>query len=421
VLDVTAHRQLQAQLLHSQKMDAIGQLAGGIAHDFNNLLMVIRSYAEMAAESREAGGLRAQGAGRMAQGPGLVPQDSSDETLKRQLDAIMKAADRGAALTRQLLTFGRKQTFSPRVMELNSVLENMTRVLPRALGEDVRVELRAAPGLWQVKADPVQIEQLVLNLAVNARDAMPSGGRLTIETDNTVLDSDYVKLHAGVTPGEYVMLAVSDTGHGIAPDVLPRIFEPFFTTKERGKGTGLGLPTVYGIVQQCGGFVWVYSEVGQGTVFKIYLPRNGAGAASTSTPAPAKPVRISGSETILIVEDEEAVRCATRDYLARCGYRVFEAASGEEALRSSDQHRGTINLLITDGVMPGMSGMALAQEISERRPGIRILCVSGYTEASMSAHGLSADTAFLQKPFSLAALAAKVRELLDAQPHQHAA
>ena len=430
VLDVTEHRQLQAQLLHSQKMDAIGQLAGGIAHDFNNLLMVVRSYAEMAREAiAEQRGAKPDAPGSGPETSSRKPEASSLEGVTHQLDAIVKAADRGAALTRQLLTFGRKQAFSPRIVELNSVLENMTRVLPRALGEDVRVELRAAPGLWQVKADPVQLEQLVLNLAVNARDAMPSGGRLTIETSNTTLDSDYIKMHAGVMPGEYVLLAVSDTGHGIAPDVLPRIFEPFFTTKERGKGTGLGLPTVYGIVQQCGGFVWVYSEVGQGTVFKIYLPRagtgigtrdSGVGISDLAVGTPDSGLRVPnpeslnhGCQTVLIVEDEDAVRCATRDYLGRRGYRVLEAACGEDALRLSDQHAGAIDLLVTDAVMPGMSGMALAQEMSARRPGIRILCVSGYTEASMSAHGLSADTAFLQKPFSLAALAAKVRELLD--------
>jgi two-component system cell cycle sensor histidine kinase/response regulator CckA len=389
VLDVTERRQLQAQLLHSQKMDAIGQLAGGIAHDFNNLLMVMRSYAEMSAES------------------------ASDAGLRRQMDAIVKAADRGAALTRQLLTFSRKQPVSPRVMELNAVLENMTKVLPRALGEDVRVEMHGAAELWPVKADPVQIEQLVLNLAVNARDAMPEGGRLTLETANVVLGPDYVKLHADVAPGEYVMLAVSDTGHGIPPEVLPRIFEPFFTTKERGKGTGLGLPTVYGIARQCGGFVWVYSEAGHGTVFKTYLPRAAAASETASVATQGNQAPRSGSETILLVEDEEAVRSATRDYLSRCGYRIFEANSGEEALRLSDLHSGEIEMLITDAVMPGMNGLVLAQKIAERRPGTRILCVSGYTEASMSAHGMNVGAAFLQKPFSLSALASKVRELLD--------
>jgi PAS domain S-box-containing protein len=389
-LDITQRRQLEAQLLQSQKMDAIGQLAGGIAHDFNNLLMVIRSYAELAGDTLEGA------------------------SIKKELDAILKATERGAALTRQLLTFGRKQIFSPKLLDINTVLENMTKVLPRALGEDVRVELHASPELWQVKADPVQIEQLVLNLAVNARDAMPGGGRLTLETSNLVLDSDYVKMHSGVVPGEYVMLAVGDTGCGIPPEVLPRIFEPFFTTKERGKGTGLGLPTVYGIVQQSGGFVWVYSEPGEGTIFKVYLPRSGTAAGAKTNAPQVSEVPAGGSETVLVVEDEEAVRCATRDYLARHGYRVLEASCGEEALRVSDDHSERIDLVITDAVMPGMSGNVLGQKMIERRPGIHVIYVSGYTEATIGSRGPDSAAVFLQKPFSLSVLARKVREVLDA-------
>ncbi|HEY5162559.1 MAG TPA: PAS domain S-box protein [Terriglobales bacterium] len=388
VLDITQRRQLEAQLLHSQKMEAIGQLAGGIAHDFNNLLMIIRSYAELAGETVK------------------------DDSIRRELNAILKAADRGAALTRQLLTFGRKQVFSPRLLDINSVLENITKVLPRALGEDVRVEVHAGPDLWQVKADPVQIEQLVLNLAVNARDAMPGGGRLTLETSNTVLDTDYVKLHAGVVPGQYVMLVVTDTGQGIPPEALPRIFEPFFTTKERGKGTGLGLSTVYGIVQQSGGFIWVYSELGEGAVFKIYLPRAGAAVIAGATPL-QNDVPLRGTETILLVEDEEAVRNATRTYLALRGYTVLEAGCGEEALRVSDSHPEAIDLLLTDVVMPGMSGSELGRKISARRPGIHAIYVSGYTAATIGEHGVLPASAFLQKPFSLAVLARRVRETLD--------
>jgi PAS domain S-box-containing protein len=388
VLDITQRRQLEAQLLHSQKMEAIGQLAGGIAHDFNNLLMIIRSYAELAGETVK------------------------DDSIRRELNAILKAADRGAALTRQLLTFGRKQVFSPRLLDINSVLENITKVLPRALGEDVRVEVHAGPDLWQVKADPVQIEQLILNLAVNARDAMPGGGRLTLETSNTVLDTDYVKLHAGVVPGQYVMLVVTDTGQGIPPEALPRIFEPFFTTKERGKGTGLGLSTVYGIVQQSGGFIWVYSELGEGTVFKVYLPRAGAAVIAGATPL-QNDVPLRGTETILLVEDEEAVRNATRTYLALRGYTVLEAGCGEEALRVSDSHPEAIDLLLTDVVMPGMSGSELGREISARRPGIHAIYVSGYTAATIGEHGVLPASAFLQKPFSLAVLARRVRETLD--------
>jgi PAS domain S-box-containing protein len=388
VLDITHRRQLEAQLLQSQKMEAIGQLAGGIAHDFNNLLMIIRSYAELAGESVK------------------------DVSIRRELSAILKAADRGAALTRQLLTFGRKQVFSPRLLDINSVLENITKVLPRALGEDVRVEVHAGPDLWQVKADPVQIEQLVLNLAVNARDAMPGGGRLTLETSNTVLDTDYVKLHAGVVPGQYVMLVVTDTGQGIPPEALPRIFEPFFTTKERGKGTGLGLSTVYGIVQQSGGFIWVYSELGEGAVFKVYLPRAGA-AVIAGAPLLQNDVPLRGTETILLVEDEEAVRNVTRTYLALRGYTVLEAGCGEEALRVSDSHPEAIDLLLTDVVMPGMSGSELGREISARRPGIHVIYVSGYTAATIGEHGVQPASAFLQKPFSLAVLARRVRETLD--------
>ena len=444
-LDITQRRQLEAQLLHSQKMEAIGQLAGGIAHDFNNLLMVIRSYAELMME-RTGAGLPPQRPNNGDPGP-RSPGSSGGE-----LDAILKAADRGGALIRQLLTFGRKDSpaaaagsgFSPRLLDINSALESILNVLPRALGEDVRVELRAAAGLWQVKADAVQIEQLVLNLAVNARDAMPGGGRLVLETSNVVLDGEYVKMHAGVAAGEYVMLTVSDTGEGIAREDLPRIFEPFFTTKERGKGTGLGLSTVYGIVQQSGGFIWVYSEPGEGTVFKIYLPRAteaaiarrvGAAGAGTETPD-------TGTETILLVEDEEAVRSAASQYLGLRGYSVLEAGCGEEALRICQNHTGPIHLLITDAVMPGMSGSALARQVSARLPGIRMIYVSGYTEATMGEHGFLAPQSanggagdatvssapagshstpgfgmhawsFLQKPFSLAVLARKVRELLD--------
>ena len=275
-LDITERRQLEAQLLQAQKMEAIGQLAGGIAHDFSNLLMIIKSCAESAQEA-----VKAPPAGSCGPRTGETPElrlpagetPVQRATICHALDEILKAADRGVALIRQLLAFGRKQVFSPRLLDINSVLQNLTQVLPRALGENIQVEVCASADLWQVKADPVQVEQLILNLAVNARDAMPGGGRLILETSNTVLDGDSVKSHAGVAPGEYVVLAVSDTGTGIPPETLPRIFEPFFTTKERGKGTGLGLSTVHGIVQQSGGWVWVDSEIGGGTVFKIYLPR----------------------------------------------------------------------------------------------------------------------------------------------------
>ena len=387
VIDVTERRRLETQLLHSQKMDAVGQLAGGIAHDFNNLLMVISGYAELLGDTLQ------------------------DEGLRKYVGEIVRAGERGATLTRQLLAFGRKQVMSPRLLDLNSFLGELHKVLPRMLGEDIKVEVRGGSGLWAVKADPMQLEQVVLNLAVNARDAMPKGGCLTLETANVNLDVEFAQAHAGICAGDYVMLAVSDTGCGIPAEVLPRIFEPFFTTKPRGKGTGLGLPTVYGIMRQSGGFVWVYSEVGKGTVFKVYLPRSEAlraGQPALSDAAAAQ----SGSETVLLVEDEDAVRGAAGEYLRLRGYQVLDAASGDEALRLSEKYQGKIDLLITDVIMPGLSGSEVAQQVMQRRPGIGVLYISGYTETTIGQHGVENTEAFLQKPFSLSSLAAKVREVL---------
>jgi PAS domain S-box-containing protein len=390
VLDITERRGLEQQLLHSQKMDAVGQLAGGVAHDFNNLLMVISSYAELLADSI-GGNAKAQ----------------------YQAAEILKAARRAAGLTRQLLAFSRKQVLSPRIMDLNTVLADIGRMLPRLIGEDIQVEIRPGASLWKVKADPVQVEQVIMNLAVNARDAMPRGGHLVLETSNAQLDEEYARRHVGVLPGEHVRLTVSDTGCGIAADILPRIFEPFFTTKELSKGTGLGLPTVYGIVKQSGGSIWVYSEVDHGTVFKVYLPRAASVAEKYYEEGPAAPPP-RGSETILMVEDEEAVRESTCEYLTARGYNVLQGKNGGDALQVLEHFAGKIHLLITDVIMPGMSGAELGKRVRELRPDARVIYISGYTESTVVQHGVEAKAGFLQKPFTLTALAGKVREVLDA-------
>ena len=390
VLDITERRGLEQQLLHSQKMDAVGQLAGGVAHDFNNLLMVISSYAELLSDSI-GGNAKAQ----------------------YQAQEILKAARRAAGLTRQLLAFSRKQVMSPRIMDLNTVLADIGRMLPRLIGEDIQVEIRPGASLWKVKADPVQVEQVIMNLAVNARDAMPRGGHLVLETSNAQLDEEYARRHVGVLPGEHVMLTVSDTGCGIAADILPRIFEPFFTTKELSKGTGLGLPTVYGIVKQSGGSIWVYSEVDRGTVFKVYLPRAASVAEKYYEERPAAPPP-RGSETILMVEDEEAVRESTCEYLTARGYTVLQGKNGGDALQVLEHFAGKIHLLITDVIMPGMSGAELGKRVRELRPDTRVIYISGYTESTVGQHGVEATSGFLQKPFTLTALAGKVREVLGA-------
>ncbi len=387
--DITERRELEQQLLQAQKMDAVGQLAGGVAHDFNNLLMVISSYAELLSEALEG-----------------------NEKARHQAEEIRKAARRASGLTQQLLAFSRKQVMSPRILDLNGVVAEIGRMLPRVIGEDIQMVIKPGEKLWQVQADPLQLEQVIMNLAVNARDAMPRGGQLTLETANACLDTEYARHKVAVTPGEYVLLAVTDTGCGIAPEVLPHIFEPFFTTKEQGKGTGLGLPTVYGIVKQSGGFVWVYSEVGHGTVFKVYLPRARRAAEKspedTVAPAPAR-----GSETLLVVEDEDAVRESISESLSSRGYTVLQGKNGADALQVLEHFAAKIDLLITDVVMPGMSGAELAKRVRELRPETRILFVSGYTESTVVRHGIHTDCGFLQKPFTLPALARKVRELID--------
>ena len=390
-LDITDRKQLEEQLRQAQKMEAVGRLAGGIAHDFNNLLMVIQGYSDLLVERL----------------PGADP-------LRRNAEQIQMASQRASSLTRQLLAFSRKQMLAPKILNVQGVVAEMEKILRRLIGEDVQLETSSAPDLGLVRADRSQIEQVILNLAVNARDAMPHGGRLTIETANVELDSSYSHPPAVLSPGRYVMLAVTDNGCGMDAETQAHVFEPFFTTKEKGKGTGLGLATVYGVVKQSGGYVWVYSEPGRGTSFKIYLPR----IEETAVPAgrdgkSETQIPQRGSETILLVEDEKGVRELAREYLASSGYRVIEAEDGHTALELATMHVGQIHLLLTDVVMPGISGRELAERVSQIRPGIKIIYMSGYTDQAVVHHGiLQNDAVLLQKPFTLMTLAGKLRELL---------
>jgi PAS domain S-box-containing protein len=384
-------QKLEEQLRASQKMEAIGSLAGGVAHDFNNLLSVILSYTGFAMEGVRDG-----------------------DPLKNDLLEVKKAGERAAALTRQLLAFSRKQILQPVALDLNQIAAGVEKMLQRILGEDVDLVQTLAPDLGLTLADPGQIEQVLMNLVVNARDAMPVGGKLTIETSNVEIDEEYAARHVAVKPGSYVQLAVSDTGSGMDEHTRARIFEPFFTTKEKGKGTGLGLSTVYGIVKQSGGNIWVYSELGQGTTFKIYLPRELSAATATVIKSSTVSMRSTGTETILVVEDEEALRKVALRTLEAAGYKVLTAADGAEALMKSAQHAGDIQILLTDVVMPGMSGRVLAQELAKTRPTVKVVYMSGYTDNAIVHHGvLDAGTHFLAKPFISADLTQKVREVLD--------
>jgi PAS domain S-box-containing protein len=389
--DVTERRALEQQLRQSQKMEAVGRLAGGIAHDFNNLLMVISGYSEF-----------------------LLDRLGPDPALRSPAQEIASAAGRATSLTRQLLAFSRKQMLAPKILDLNGVVTENLKMLTRVIGEDIDLVMVPAEGLGAVRADAGQIEQVIMNLAVNARDAMPAGGKLTIETSNVSLDEEYARFHAPLRPGNYVMLAISDTGAGMDSETQSHIFEPFFTTKGP-KGTGLGLSTVYGIVKQSGGYIWVYSEAGKGTTFKIYLPRVAEPAESPAQVAvPAESAAEPGTETILLVEDEANLRYLARQFLEKQGYRVIEAADGAVAMQIVVAHEGTIHLLLTDVIMPGMNGRELAQRISEIRPNVKILYMSGYTENVIGRNGtLDAGVRLLQKPFSLHNLKNKVREVLD--------
>jgi two-component system, cell cycle sensor histidine kinase and response regulator CckA len=389
VADITERKRLESELRQAQKLEAIGQLAGGVAHDFNNLLTVITGRSHLAL--------------------GQLPADHS---IRRHIELIQTTAERAAALTRQLLAFSRKQVLEPKVLDVNAVVTGVAPMLRRLIGEDLELVTVPAPDLGRVKADPSQLEQVIVNLAVNARDAMPQGGTLTIETGNMELDEAYTRRHPGASAGRFVTLAIRDTGHGMDAGVKARIFEPFFTTKEPGKGTGLGLATVFGIVKQSGGSIELDSEPGQGTTFTVYLPRVDAAVDRMATVA--APALARGSETILLVEDDDDVRALARETLEGHGYAVIPAAAPAEALRLAGRHAGPIHLLVTDVVMPQLSGRGLAEQLTPDRRDLRVLYISGYTDDAIVRHGvLEEGTAFLQKPFPPYTLLVKVREVLD--------
>lgn len=390
--DITKEVELKNQLLHAQKMEAVGRLAGGVAHDFNNLLTVISGYTQM------------------------VMETGCSSEQQEHLDEVFKASQRASALTQQLLAFSRRQVLQPQVVDLNSVIRNLERMLRRLIGEDIALGSVLADHLGPVRADPGQLEQVIVNIVVNARDAMPHGGRIRIETANAELDELYIQGRADLKPGEYTMMAISDTGHGMSAETKARLFEPFYTTKGQGKGTGLGLSTVYGIVRQSGGDIWVYSEPGRGTTFKIYLPKASAAvdrmpAVETDRPAP------TGSGIILVVEDEESVRRLASLVLSQNGYTVLTASSGEEALEICDREGGRIDLLISDIIMPGMDAFDLRERIRFQHPHILILFTSGYTEhAVLGANPVEIADAFISKPFTGQQLASRVHELLRKVP-----
>jgi PAS domain S-box-containing protein len=390
MIDITSRKQLEEQFRQSQKMEAVGRLAGGVAHDFNNLLTIILGYCQLA-----------------------LDQLRPDDTLRRPVGEIQKAGERAAALTRRLLAFSRRQALDPQVLDLNSVVVNTEKMLRRLIGEDIDLIISEGPALGSVKADPTQIEQVLMNLAVNARDAMPRGGKLIIGTADVELDQAYARNHIAVRPGPYVMLAVSDTGTGMDPVTVSHIFEPFFTTKEQGKGTGLGLATVFGIVKQSGGNIWVYSEPGHGTTFKIYLPRVEEVAVASQLAVPTAPPP-RGTETILLVEDDDGVRSLVRGVLQTAGYKVLEASRPVEALVTCQTYTGPIHLLFTDVVMPQMSGRDLAERLKLLSPETKVLYMSGFTGEAIVHHGvLERGVSFIQKPSTPDLLVRKVREVLD--------
>jgi two-component system, cell cycle sensor histidine kinase and response regulator CckA len=389
--DVTERKHLEEQFRQSQKMEAVGRLSGGVAHDFNNLLGVIIGYGEIVQEGT-----------------------AEDSPLRTCIDEILKAGHRAGALTRQLLAFSRQQVMDPRVLDLNVVVKDMEKMLKRLIGEDVQLKTALDPALMRIKADQGQIEQVIMNLAVNARDAMLNGGELRLNTSNFYMDEDFIRRYPyPVLVGDYVLLTVSDNGAGMDATTRARVFEPFFTTKEKGKGTGLGLSMVYGVVKQSGGYIEVVSEPGAGATFKIYLPKVEVTADPQKPPAelPASP---HGNETLLLVEDEVSLRKLSRHLLELCGYGVLEAESGAEALKIAQEHTGVIHLLLTDVVMPGMSGRVLADQLVKHRPETRVVYMSGYTGQTVGEHGVLAEGSFfLPKPFTREALARKVREALD--------
>ncbi|MGB7282088.1 MAG: PAS domain S-box protein [Candidatus Acidiferrum sp.] len=389
--DVTERRVLERQLRMTTKMEAVGRLSGGIAHDFNNLLGVIIGYSEI-----------------------LKRKLAVENPLYECAEEIEKAGQRAVSLTRQLLAFSRQQILSPAVLDLNALVAGMEKMLPRLIGEDILVVTRLSEDIGRVKADHGQIEQVVMNLAVNARDAMPQGGELRVETSNVEFDEAYVRQHAGAKVGQYVMLAVADSGIGMSPETQAHIFEPFFTTKEVGKGTGLGLATVYGVVKQSGGYLWVDSAPGKGSTFQIFLPRVEESVTKVVQNT-VLPEALRGGEVVLLVEDADALRKLARSFLEGRGFKVLAAANGEEALTLAASHKGPIDLLLTDVVMPGMNGRALAQNLLPKRTKMRVLYISGYTDSFIAGHGvLEAGTHLLHKPFTEQALITKVREVLDA-------
>ena len=389
-VDVTERKALEMQMRHAQKMEAVGRLAGGIAHDFNNLLTVIAGYCDIT----------------------LLKLDPNDP-LRNNIDEVNKACDRAAGLTRHLLAFSRKQVLRPKVLNLNTILSEMKRMMPPLIGEDIQLVIELCPDLGRVKADAGQIEQILANLAVNARDAMPSGGELSMKTSNIVLDHEIASRFESGQAGPYVLLTVSDTGHGMNPETLSQVFEPFFTTKEVGKGTGLGLSTVHGIVKQSGGYVSVDSEVGRGTTFKIYLPQVDEEVVEVDTRA-SPTALLTGKETVLLVEDDNQVRSIAATALEMSGYDVLVAANGDEALLLCERSNRKIELLLTDVVMPRMSGQELSTRLLKMRPAMGVLYMSGYSENAIIHHGvMEKGTEFIEKPFSLEALTRKIRQVLD--------
>ena len=394
LIDVSQKRLLEEQLRQAQKMEAVGMLAGGIAHDFNNLLTIITGYSQLVLNA-------------------LPPRDGN----RGAVEQIMKAGERAAALTRQLLSFSRRQVMQPKVLDANQLVGGLGVMLRRLIGEDIDLRLVLGPELGRVNADPGQLEQVIMNLTVNARDAMPQGGTLTIETSNVELDDNYVRTHISVRPGPYVLLAISDTGTGMDPQTRSRLFEPFFTTKGQGRGTGLGLSIVFGIVKQSGGNIEIYSEPGRGTSVKVYLPR--VDNAASLEPEQTAGATDRGSETILLVEDEEMVRKLVRDTLERHGYRVLDAPGPVEAQKIIQSFKSPIHLMITDVVMPKMGGRELAERVAVQRPDMKVLYMSGYTDNAVVNSGvLGHEMPFLQKPFSPLVLARKVRELLEGEDEQ---